>query len=124
MRSVTRSHTLPAPVAATLTVTEIAEELVWQAIDDQGGGPRDISLLAISLSNLVGAQGLQSELALDHPDDPRRPGSVSGAARWAVDVSVDAIRQKFGRDAVGYLPALARSRGVPDEFRELAERDL
>ena len=47
-----------------------------------------------------------------------------GAARWAVDVSVDAVREKFGRDAVGYLPALARSRGVPDEFRELAERDL
>jgi DNA polymerase-4 len=123
MRSVTRAHTLPAAVAATLTVTEIAEELVWHAIDDQGEELPEISLLAISLSNLVGARGLQGELALD-PDDPRRPGSVSGAARWAVDVSVDAIRQKFGRDAVGYLPALARSRGVPDEFRELAERDL
>jgi DNA polymerase IV len=120
LRSVTRAHTLPAPVAATLTVTEIAEELVWQAIGDECP---EISLLAISLSNLVGVQGLQSELALE-PDDPHRPGSVTGAARWAVDVSVDAVREKFGRDAVGYLPALARSRGVPDEFRELAERDL
>jgi DNA polymerase-4 len=123
LRSVTRAHTLRAPVAATLTVTEIAEELVWHAIDDRGNGPPEISLLAISLSNLVGAQGLQSELALE-PDDPHRPGSVTGAARWAVDVSVDAIREKFGRDAVGYLPALARSRGVPDEFRELAEREV
>ena len=123
LRSVTRAHTLPAPIAATLTVTEIAEELVWHAIDEAGNGPPEISLLAISLSNLVGAQGLQSELALE-PDDPHRPGSVTGAARWAVDVSVDAIREKFGRDSVGYLPALARSRGIPDEFRELAEREL
>src|SRR3954463_13577201 len=79
MRSVTRAHTLPAPVAATLTVTEIAEELVWHAIEDRGNGPPEISLLAISLSTLVGAQGLQSELALE-PDDPHRPGSVTGAA--------------------------------------------
>lgn len=104
-------------------MTEIGEELVWHAIDDCGNGPPEISLLAISLSKLVGAHGLQSELALA-PDDPYRPGSVTGTARWAVDVSVDAIRQKLGRDAVGYLPALTRSRGVPDEFRELAEREL
>jgi DNA polymerase-4 len=123
LRSVTRAHTLAAPVAATLTVTEIAEELVWNALGDPDGDPPEISLLAVSLSNLVAVQGLQSELALE-PDDPHRPGSATGAARWAVDVSVDAVREKFGRDAVGYLPALARSRGVPDEFRELAERDL
>jgi DNA polymerase-4 len=123
MRSVTRSHTVAVPVAATLTVTEIAEDLVWHALDDHGGATAEISLLAVSLSNLVQARGLQAELALE-PDDPHRPGSVTGAARWAVDTSVDAIRAKFGRDAVGYLPALARSRGVPDEFRELAERDL
>ncbi len=123
LRSVTRSHTLPAPVAATLTVTEIAEQLVWQALGDRGNDRPEITLLAVSLSNLVEARGLQSELALE-PDDPHRPGSVSGTARWAVDASVDAVREKFGRDAVGYLPALARSRGVPDEFRELAERDL
>src|SRR5690606_36030157 len=34
MRSVTRSHTLVEPVAATLTLTEIAETLVWSAIAD------------------------------------------------------------------------------------------
>ncbi len=42
MRSVTRATTLPAPLAATLTLTEIAEQLVWNAIHDQGDpGPRD-----------------------------------------------------------------------------------
>jgi DNA polymerase IV len=37
---------------------------------------------------------------------------------------MDAVRRRFGRDAVGYWPALLRASGVPDEFRELAERDL
>ena len=59
------------------------------------------------------------------PDDPQRPGSATGSARLAVDASMDEVRRKFGRDAVGYLPVAMRgSAGVPDGFRELAERDL
>jgi DNA polymerase IV len=123
MRSVTRSLTLPAPLAATLTITEIAEQLAWTAIEEQHDERVEISLLAISTSNLVTEHVLQSELPLP-PDDPRRAGSSTGSARWAVDVSVDAVRRKFGKGSVGYLPALARSHGVPDEFRELAEREL
>ena len=123
MRSVTRSLTLPAPLAATLTLTEIAEQLVWTAIEDQRDDTLEISLLAISTSNLVTVRALQSELPLP-PDDPRRAGSTSGSARWAVDVSMDAVRRKYGKDAVGYWPALVRAHGVPDEFRELAEREL
>ncbi len=123
MRSVTRSLTLPAPLAATLTLTEVAEQLVWTAIEDQHDEALEISLLAISTSNLVTVHALQSELPLP-PDDPRRAGSTSGSARWAVDVSMDAVRRRFGKDAVGYWPALVRAHGVPDEFRELAEREL
>ena len=124
MRSVTRSLTLGAPIAATLTLTEVAEQLVWQAIDDQRDSAVEISLLAISVSNLTAQHALQLELPMP-PDDPRRPGSSTGSARWAVDTSIDAIRTRFGRDAVGYLPIeLARSAGAPDEFRELAEHDL
>ena len=123
MRSVTRSITLPAPVAATLTLTEVAEELAWQAIHDQHGAV-EISLLAVSVSNLASQSAVQLELPLD-PEDPRRPGSSTGSARWVLDRSMDAIRDKFGRHAVGYLPAeLSRSGGVPDDFRELAEREL
>jgi DNA polymerase-4 len=123
MRSVTRSITLPAPVAATLTVTEVAEELAWQAIHDQHGDA-EISLLAVSVSNLASQDALQLELPLD-PEDPRRPGSSTGSARWVLDRSMDAIREKFGRHAVGYLPAeLSRAAGVPDGFRELAEHEL
>jgi DNA polymerase-4 len=143
MRSVTRSATLSAPIAATLTLTEIAEELVWQAIgdernggDNRKGGPErlggdvppapdvEITLLAVAVSNLVAEHCIQLELPLP-PDDPRRAGSAHGAARWAVDTSMDAVRRRFGRGAVGYLPIdLARSSGVPEEFRELAEHEL
>jgi len=124
MRSVTRSLTLPAPIAATLTLTEVAEQLAWQAIADQRDPTVEISLLAISVSNLAAQHSIQLELPMP-PDDPRRPGSEKGSARWALDKSMDAVRVKFGRDAIGYLPAeRSRSVGVPDDFRELAERDL
>jgi len=121
MRAVTRSLTLPGPVAATLTLTEVAEQLAWQAIRDQDAAV-EVSLLAISVSNLAMQHAIQLELPVP-PDDPRRPGSALGSARWALDSSVDAVRDRFGREAVGYLPARTRSRGVPDEFRELAEHD-
>jgi DNA polymerase-4 len=129
MRAVTRSLTLSAPIATTLTLTEVAEQLAWQAIRDQDDDATtetttEISLLAISVSNLVIQHAVQLELPLP-PEDPRRPGSATGAARWALEVSMDAVRRRFGREAVGYLPAvLSRSGGVPDEFRELAEHDL
>jgi DNA polymerase-4 len=123
MRSVTRSHTLTQPVATTLTLTEVAERLVWSAIADAPASS-EITLLGISVSNLTGQRVIQPELDLP-PPDPWRPGSTTGAARRAVDGSMDAIRTRFGGDAVGYLPAVMRRGGaVPDEFRELAEHDL
>ena len=123
MRSVTRSRTLAEPVAATLTLTEVAERLVWAAIRESPGEP-EISLLAIQVSNITDQRAIQLELDLE-PDDAWRPGSPTGAARRAVDGSVDAIRTRFGGDAVGYLPAVLRRGGaVSEEFRELAEHEL
>ncbi|CAA9237663.1 MAG: DNA polymerase IV [uncultured Corynebacteriales bacterium] len=120
MAAVTRSLTLPAPVSATLTLTEVAEQLAWQALADHDGA--DISLLAISVSNLAAQQHVQLELTVP-PGDPRSPGSPAGSARWALDHSMDAVRARFGRAAVTYL-STARAPGAPDAFRELAERDL
>ena len=123
MRSVTRSHTGVYPVCSTLTLTEIAERLVDKALSDHAT-EYQISLLAISVSNLVDQPVLQLELPLP-PDDPERPGSRIGAARWAIDHSVDDVRRKFGRSAVGYASVvLSDRRSVPDEFRELAEHEL
>ncbi len=123
MRAVTRSHTGVYPVCSTLTLTEIAERLVDKALSDHAT-EHQISLLAISVSNLVDQPVLQLELPLP-PDDPERPGSRIGAARWAIDHSVDDVRRKFGRSAVGYASVvLSDRRSVPDEFRELAEHEL
>lgn len=123
LRSVTRSRTLAQPVATTLTLTEIAEHLVRSALADEPAGT-EITLLAISVSNLATQRSIQLELDLE-PDDPWRPGSHTGAARRAVDGSLDTIRHRFGNGAAGYLPALLGGAGaVPDEFRELAEHEL
>ncbi|EYR64602.1 DNA polymerase IV [Actinotalea ferrariae CF5-4] len=119
----TRSWTLTQPVAATLTLTEVAERLAWSAIEERGPAA-EITLLAVSVSHLTTQRTVQLELDLP-PQDPWRPGTAPGAARRAVDGSMDRARARFGRDAVGYLPALlGRAGGVPEEFRELAERDL
>jgi DNA polymerase-4 len=124
LRSVTRSITVPVAISATLTLTEIASELVAGALSDHRS-ERRITLLAVSVSNLVRAPGLQLELPLGPTEDPRRPGSRAGAARWGADRSVDAVRARFGHDAIGYAAAtLSAPRRVPDAFRELAQHDL
>jgi len=88
-------------------------------------GEKTISLLAISVSHLENRWKLQLELPLGLRDEKRRPGTRRGMARWTADRAIDAIRERFGWDAVGYGSAmLGLSRSVPDEFRELAEKDL
>lgn len=121
MRSITRSLTLAQPIATTLTLTEVAEQLTWQGLREEHEAT--ITLLAISVSNLVVQHTIQLELPLP-PDDPRRPGTPRGSARLDLDRSMDAVRTRFGRDAVGYLPARVRRSGVPDAFRELAEHEV
>ena len=123
LRSVTRSITVPVALSATLTLTELATELAANALADHPH-ERQITLLAVAVSNLVPEPALQLELPLGLPDEPRRPGSTAGAARWGVDRSVDAIRARFGREAIGFAAvALSDDRRVPEAFRELAEHD-
>jgi len=124
MRAVTRSMTLGAPISATVMLAEIAEELVRAALADH---PRErtITLLAISVSHLRQQATIQLELPLGLPDEKRRPGARRGIARWSADRAIDAVRDRWGRDAVGYATvALEPRHSVPDAFRELAEKEL
>ena len=123
LHSVTRSITLDAPIAATASLAEIAEELVRSALADHPD-ERIISLLGISVSQLERHWDVQLELPFGLDDEERRPGSKRGMARWIADRAVDRIRDRFGWEAVEYGSALGLSRSVPDEFRELAEKDL
>ena len=123
-RSVTRSVTLPSPISATAILAEIAEDLTRGVLADHPA-EQTISLLAISVSNLEKHSEIQLELPLGLEDEKRRPGTKKGMARWGVDRAVDRIRDRFGWKAVGYgSVVLEASRLVPDEFRELAEKDL
>ena len=124
LHSVTRAVTLEAPISATAILAEIAEQLVRAVLADYPD-ERMISLLAISVSHLEEHTDLQLELPLGLEDERRRPGTRQGMARWMADRAVDRIRDRFGWHAVGYgSAALELSRSVPDEFRELAEKDL
>jgi DNA polymerase-4 len=123
LRSVTRSLTLSAPVSATRALAEIAEDLVRGALADHRD-ERTISLLAISVSHLEAHPMLQLELPLGLPDEGRRPGTRKGLARSRADGAIDAIRKRFGAQAVDYASASRGGRSVPDEFRRLAEREL
>lgn len=124
LRSVTRSVTVPWPMSTTRTLTELSIGLASAALADHPG-EREITLLAISVSKLVAESALQLELPLGMGDEPNRPGTAAGSARWAMDRAMDTVRARFGRDALGYAAVVFREeRGVPDAFRELAEADL
>ena len=124
LTSVTRSMTLAEPISATGPLAEVAEGLVHAALASHPE-QRMISLLAISVSNLDHREDLQLELPFGLAGDERRPGTKKGTARWLADRAIDAIRERFGWRAVGYGSVmLGASRSVPDEFRELAEKDL
>lgn len=124
LRSVTRSVTLDMPISATAILAEIAEDLVRAALADHPQ-EKTISLLAIAVSHLDEHAELQLDLPLGLVDEKRRPGARPGMARFLADRAIDKVRQRFGWESVGYASvALGLSRSVPDEFRELAEKEL
>ena len=124
LRSITRSVTLPASVSATLTLAEVAEELVWAGLADHPD-ETTISLLAISVSHLEKQPHLQLDLPLGLADEVHRPGTKRGAARWSADRAIDKIRDRFGWESIGYgSVVLGEKRIIPDAFRELAQKEL
>jgi DNA polymerase-4 len=124
LRSVTRALTLPAPISATVALADVAIELVRGVLADHPD-ERTISLLAISASNLSEDRFLQLELPFNLEGDGKRSGTRHGIARLRADRAIDAIRERFGREAVTYASAApGASRSVSDDFRSLAEKAL
>ncbi len=120
MQSATRAITLPAAVATTAALHAAAIELLADARREH---PGPVTLVAISMSKLETAGPLQLELPFTE-GGALQPGSPIGAAYLSIDEQVDRARERFGKDAVGRASVvLGGDRGVPDEFRELAERD-
>jgi DNA polymerase-4 len=123
MRAVTRAITLAAPISATTALAEIAIELVRGLLSDHPA-EKTISLLAISASHL-GDTLLQLELPFALADDGLRPGTRKGLKLTRADLAVDAIRERFGWEAIFYAQAPPDgARSVPDDFRSLAEKAL
>ena len=123
LRSVSRSATLPGASSTTRTLAEWSVGLARAALADHPDEP-EITLLAVSVSNLVAEPALQLELPLGTGDQRHRPGAAVGAARWASDRAMGEVRARFGRNALGYAGVVFREGGgVPDEFRQLAEAD-
>jgi DNA polymerase-4 len=122
LRAVTRSLTFATPISATKDLAEVAETLVC-AILAQYPNESTISLLAISVSHLMTDSDLQLNLPLGL--DAHRLGSKADMKRAAADSAVDTVRDRFGWKAIGYgSVVLGAEHSVPDEFRELAEREL
>jgi DNA polymerase-4 len=84
---VARSVTLDAPISATATLAEIAEDLVRSALADHPD-EKTVSLLAISVSHLEKRWKLQLELPLGLEDEKRRArhqegdGALDGRPRY------------------------------------------
>jgi DNA polymerase-4 len=93
----TRSHTLPEPTAETRTILATARELLVAAtplIETKG-----LTLVGVTLSNL---EHDDDQLLL--PVERRRAG--------ALDAALDAVRDRFGSDAIVRAVLLGRDRGI------------
>jgi DNA polymerase-4 len=96
LNSVTRSLTLDAPISATVI---LAEELVR----GHRGTPRREDHLAPGDLCVASRGALESRARTSAwtSDEPRRPGTKTGMARWAADRAINKNRDRFGWDAIG-----------------------
>jgi DNA polymerase-4 len=83
---ITRSRTLPEPTDATAPILAACRELVAGVADEIS--TRGLTLIGLSVGNLDD-ESLQLELPFGARD------------RRSLDVATDAIRERFGKDAIG-----------------------
>ena len=92
--TITRSATQPGPIDSGPSIVRAASQLLDQV--DVGAGVR---LLGVTLSNLVEDAPRQMTLDDVAAVDPATP-AADGAAWQAVTAAVDAVRERFGSDAL------------------------
>ena len=91
----------------------------------QPGRADDLALGDLRVQSRRGPGSCSSNCRSHLADDGRRPGTRRGIARLRADRAIDAIRERFGWEAVNYASAApGASRSVPDDFRSLAEKEL
>lgn len=115
-RTVSRSHTLRSPTSATAAISNLGVVLLDRATQDESA---PVTLVGMSVSNLTTDAFLQLELGVDE-GHVLRSGSEAALRRRALDESVDAVRERFGRSTLRL--GIGNAAGVPDGFRELAEK--
>lgn len=117
--AVTRRRTLSEPVSSTAAIHHACLPLLAEA---RRARNEPLTLVGISTSGLEKRAPLQLEIPFE-PGDPTRSGTPVGLAHSLVDERVDEVRERFGRKAVGRASVvLGHHGGVPEEFRELAEK--
>ncbi|HUF84762.1 MAG TPA: DNA polymerase IV [Acidimicrobiia bacterium] len=98
-RTITRSRTVAEATAVAAEISSIARELL-DAVDIGDG----VRLLGVSVQQLEEAKAVQEQLPLDE-------GASPAERHAAVERSVDALRERFGDDAVGLASLSDRDRG-------------
>lgn len=89
---VLRSRTMHRSTATTRTVLTVARSLLAEAMP--AIERRGLTLIGIAVSNLDATPGIQLELPLEPPHRP------------AVDLALDELRERFGKDALSRAAAL------------------
>jgi DNA polymerase-4 len=114
-RAVTRSHTLPAPTGSTAAINDLGRLLLDRALEAADDEP--VTLIGLSMSGITNDSSIQLEMDLDE-GSTLRAGSTTDMKRRALDDSIDAVRERFGRD----LLHIGETAPVDEDFRRLAER--